>query len=607
MAAPAGNFVGLNLGPRYEGPGSHVPLNLGVEWNVDPPDPPDPVNRGVRRSIGLPWSPQPAYARRAARLGWGLAPRVQRDASLPWGKAAPISKAASIPWDTAPRAKREVGIEWRGTMPRAFQASSIAWGSAPRERRLISVAWRQQSLLPAHAVGIAWHAKPPRGERGTSMAWRGVLVRTGRACGVPWHNPPVTRIQRWIPWGVARRVPWIVLPPKPPKPPAPPSWIPDGRYVGLNLGCPVIDVPGLVPLNLGMDACYLVRRRRRTYVVQNTIEVVRLPDETPIRVQDIAIAGGADAFGDTLDMTLADAAQMALLMPNVDGPRQVRVTLNGYPEIFIVESHARTREFGGRTVRVSGRSRTALLAAPYAPAHTKTSDEERSAAQLVDEELASTGFTAVYDTVDWLVPPGAWFYEATPPLDAIARIAAASGAVVQSDPAEMVLYVRPRYPVSPWAWTESTPDHVIPDDLVVIESHQNRSAPMYNVVVVTGELEDKGVTATVSKSGEGADFHAPMQSDPLINTDSVATERGRNVLSDRGEQAAIDLTLPMFPAPLAPGLVGRVRPLDLIEVQAAEGTWHGLCTGVRIDVRMDNNAAVIEQTITIERHYSDAD
>lgn len=57
-------------------------------------------------------------------------------------------------------------------------------------------------------------------------------------------------------------------------------------------------------------------------------------------------------------------------------------------------------------------------------------------AQLVDEELADTGFTASYDTVDWLVPPGAWFYDALPALDAISRLAEASGAVVQSDPAE---------------------------------------------------------------------------------------------------------------------------------------------------------------------------
>lgn len=133
------------------------------------------------------------------------------------------------------------------------------------------------------------------------------------------------------------------------------------------------------------------------------------------------------------------------------------------------------------------------------------------------------------------------------------------------------------------------------------------SAPLYNAVVVTGELAGKGVTATVRRAGEGGDLYAPQASDPLVNTDAVAIERGRNVLSDRGEQAAIELTVPLFPAPLLPGQIGRVLPLDLVEVQSTGGTWHGQCTAVRIDVRVDNNATVIEQTITLERHYSDAD
>jgi hypothetical protein len=97
-----------------------------------------------------------------------------------------------------------------------------------------------------------------------------------------------------------------------------------------------------------------------------------------------------------------------------------------------------------------------------------------------------------------------------------------------------------------------------------------------------------------------------MASSALINTGAVAAERGRNILSDRGEQASIDLVLPLFAEPLGEGQTGRVLPLDLVEVQSEEGTWPGLCTGVRIDVRMDSRATVIEQTLTLERHYSDA-
>jgi len=55
-------------------------------------------------------------------------------------------------------------------------------------------------------------------------------------------------------------------------------------------------------------------------------------------------------------------------------------------------------------------------------------------ARVIAEELADTGFTGEYDTVDWNVPAGAWFYDASTPLDAISALAEASGGVVQSTP-----------------------------------------------------------------------------------------------------------------------------------------------------------------------------
>lgn len=77
-------------------------------------------------------------------------------------------------------------------------------------------------------------------------------------------------------------------------------------------------------------------------------------------------------------------------------------------------------------------------------------------------------------------------------------------------------------------------------------------------------------------------------------------------MSDRGEQASIDLVLPLFSGPVRPGEVGRVLPLDLVEVVGEDGTWHGLCTAVRTEARAGDGAFVIEQTITLERHYTDA-
>ncbi len=47
-------------------------------------------------------------------------------------------------------------------------------------------------------------------------------------------------------------------------------------------------------------------------------------------------------------------------------------------------------------------------------------------------------------------------------------------------------------------------------------------------------------------------------------------------------------------------------PLVPVEVFGAAGRWHGQCESLRVDVVIDQQAVVIEQALTLERHYSDA-
>lgn len=186
-------------------------------------------------------------------------------------------------------------------------------------------------------------------------------------------------------------------------------------------------------------------------------------------------------------------------------------------------------------------------------------------------------------------------------------MAEASGGVVQSDPADLSMRVRASYPVSPWLWRATQPDHVLQEDIILTESLQMRSAPLYDAVVVTGELAGKGGTCKVRRAGEAGQLFAQQVSSPLINVAAAGAERGRNILSDRGEQASVDLTVPLFAKPLKAGEVGVILPLDLVEVVTSEGTWHGQRESLRIEVAVEQQATVIEQTATLERHYTDAD
>lgn len=607
MPIPAGNKLPLNLGAKFTGSGRLVGLNLGVEWSDTPVEPPEPVIRGLRAEAGLPWSRSSALRKSAVVAPWTRLPALRRATRAPWMQASLQRRQLAMAWGSLPQLHRGLGLPWRTRLPRTDRAVRLPWQNLPTERQATSLAWLDRLLRPQVALDAPWRS-PGLARMARRLPWLARLATPRRDLLLRWLNPALARRNWKIPWGNAALVPWVVVPPKPPKPPPPEvSPFPPGNKVGLNLGCPIVDGLGLAPLNLGVTACYVVRPHRRTYIVLNSVAVVRLPDRLPIEVDGVAIAQSVDAWGASFDLSLCDPAQLALLKPTVAGPREIEITLNGYVWTAIVEAYSTRREWNVGGVSISGRSRTALLAAPYAPARTKVTTEARTVAQLVDEELAGTGYTATYDTTGWLVPAGAWYYDNTTPMDAISRIAEASGAVVQSDPEDLSLVVRPRYPVSPWDWPISTPDVTVFDDIVTGSSLQVRSQPLFDAVVVTGEIAGKGYTVRVKRTGSAGTLYAPQASHPLINEIAAGTERGRNILSDRGEQASIDLILPLFSTPLGAGQTGRVLPLDLVEVQEAGETWHGLCTAARIEARIDNKATVIEQTITLERHYSDAD
>jgi hypothetical protein len=86
------------------------------------------------------------------------------------------------------------------------------------------------------------------------------------------------------------------------------------------------------------------------------------------------------------------------------------------------------------------------------------------------------------------------------------------------------LRARARYPVSPWAWQPTLPDVIVPDDLVLSESVQQVSAPVYDQVFVRGERQ--GVAATVRRTGSAGAVDAPQVVDALITHADGARERG---------------------------------------------------------------------------------
>ena len=123
-------------------------------------------------------------------------------------------------------------------------------------------------------------------------------------------------------------------------------------------------------------------------------------------------------------------------------------------------------------IQISGRSPSAWLSAPFAPATARTSENPYTAQQLAAEALTINGvpmgWALDWRIPDWLVPAGAWSHLGTP-MEAVLRIAEAGGGYIQAAAATQTLRALPHYPAAPWLWASLTPDLILPDDVVEVE------------------------------------------------------------------------------------------------------------------------------------------
>ena len=592
--------------PPVARPGDRIPIAFGPDDGGVVIPPPEIVG-DLTAARGMRWGPlaqQLQAVRVVAESFIQVAPRMRGA----WGGLGAQVARLSVAWGGLSEQRQSATLPWGIGRADALAKLSAPWSSIPPVLQGTQLAWRGWGVPLSRARGLPWSA-PPSVPRATRLPWGGFLPHV-RPVGLPWSVPPKFEAPTRIPWGYGHGLEWVVRPPPPPPLPAPPREPVHGQRAALTFRCHTYLHHGQrVPLRFGNLACYAARNTARTYVVLNSIEVVRLPDLLPIAVDAVSLASGRDAWCWEAQLQLADPAQLPLVQPTVAGPRQLRITLNGYAWVIAVEAFDKGQVFGAVTVGLRGRSVTAQLAEPYASPRTREEAAGRTMHQLADAEVEGSEVALEYSSIDWLVTGGAWYYEGLTPMGALIRLAEAGGGVVQSHPSLPQVSIGPRYPVSPWLWTETAPDVEVQDDIVTGTRLQLESRPLFDAVIVAGERV--GVAARVKREGEAGQTYAPQQVDQLITHADGARERGRNVLSDRGGQALVEHDLPLFPAPLATGQPGLVLPLQLVRRVAGEGNWHGLATAVRISaqaVKTPTGVAFdVVQTVTLERHYTDAD
>ena len=335
---------------------------------------------------------------------------------------------------------------------------------------------------------------------------------------------------------------------------------------------------------------------RRVYCVLHDVTLHRLPDGAEVPAFSLALSLEAGSWTWGFE-ALLPATALPLVEPDSAGPVELLAEIDGTEFRVLAESLSRERSFGEASIRVIGRGRNAVLAAPYAPVMTFSNTEARTARQLLDDVLTHDGsatgiplgWSIEFGLADWLVPAGVFSHQGTR-MDALRTIAEAAGGYVQPHRSDMSLGIRHRYPVAPWEWDTVTPDLVLPADVVVRESLRWEEKPAYNRVFVSGQ--SVGVLGQVTRAGTAGNVLAPMVVDPLITEAAAARQRGLAILADTGRQIEVTLRLPVLSE------TGIIEPGAFVAYQDGSVSRLGLVRSTTVEASLPE----VWQTLGVETH-----
>lgn len=346
----------------------------------------------------------------------------------------------------------------------------------------------------------------------------------------------------------------------------------------------------------GGPAATVVVPIRRVYVVINNIFLRRVVGNVYLPALTLTMSIDSESWTWAFAATLPPSALADVQRAPGEPPVELEANINGNLYRVLAEDIVSDRTFDRHTIRVTGRGKSAFLAAPYAPVLTFANSEERTAQQLMADVLqfnnVPIGWDVDWQIDDWLVSAGAFGMQGTY-IEGLNAIAGAAGAYLQPHPTLQEMRVLLRYPVKPWAWDTVTPDFELPSAVTVQEGIQWVDRADYNGVYVSGTSQ--GIRGLVFKQGTSGEPLAPMVTDPLITATNAARQRGLAVLGNTGRKAMLSLRLPILPA------TGVIVPGKFVRyTDPVAGNKIGLVRGVSVESRLPRAS----QSLTVETHLS---
>jgi len=370
---------------------------------------------------------------------------------------------------------------------------------------------------------------------------------------------------------------------------------PKPEYVGstdLNFVCLCHDIDSHnVVLNFGADDCIPGIVNKNWWYIVNDLKVTRLDNGQEIQVNNGDYRCDRSSWCWSYNLTIP-FYEKSKLEPINGQPVILKIMVNGNEHRMLLENISRSKQFAKDVYKLSGRSPTALLDAPYSPTRSFTQENERTSVQLVQAELDRVNSDIVLnweliDALGWILPINSLSYSNLTPIAAIKLIADAAGGFVYSEPDSNTLTIKPKYKKTFWdSIAINEYDRVIPESVVTDLSTDYTMYPDYNGVFLTNDRN--GDTGQIRRVGTAGDVLQESVNSPLLTSTSAMHSKGREVLAKAGMVETHSLLMPITQE------IGQCLPSELT---AFNGDWWGITDSVSGSFSYEK----VTQTASIER------
>jgi hypothetical protein len=376
--------------------------------------------------------------------------------------------------------------------------------------------------------------------------------------------------------------------------PWPEAEIPE--YIGntdlvFNCLCTDVDSHNVI-LNFGVDDCIPALEPKPWWYIVNEISVTRLDNG-----QNIQVLNGnyrTDRQSWCWSYTLAiPAFELSKLDPVAGQPVILKIVVNGFEHLMLLESRTRSRQFAQETYTLTGRSPSALLDSPSSPPRAFLQENERTSVQLAQAEIDRSAYPdlglnwQLIDGLGWIVPTESFSYSGLTPIKAIQEIAAAGGGFVYSEANSQAISIKPLYKKTFWdSMNMNDYDILLPESIVTEQSTDYETYPDYNGISLTNDKI--GAMGLVKRTGTSGDVLLETVNNNLFTSASVMGSYGKSVLAKAGMVEAHTFSMPLIQE------VGQCKPADILAFNAE---WWGVVDSVSCSFTYSK----VTQIVTVER------